>query len=118
MENINNTKPLKYFMYDASTNTEIKVNDAIEVNLNEALKIFFELTPVKGNYVGFVIDNTKILQFMSVGVANSYLLDIPDTDLKGSLQKTTDFEECRSALISLYGGNTAYEIKEVTFKKW
>jgi hypothetical protein len=110
--------PLKYFMYDTSNRIDITVDDAVKVELEEALNLFFKLSHLKGNYIGFVINDTQILQFMSVGVPNSYLLDIPDVDQKGSLQKMTDFEECRSVLVSLCSGSTLYEIKGVTFKKW
>jgi len=105
-------------MYDATTNIDITVKESVAVELKEALNLFFKLTPMKGNYIGFVINETQVLQFMSVGAPNSYLLDIPDVDQNGSLQKTTDFEECRSVLISLCSGKTSYEIKDVTFKKW
>lgn len=105
-------------MYEASTNTEITIAEAVEINLKDALKRFFKLSPQKGNYIGFVANNTQVIQFMSLGIANSYLLDIPDTSKNGSLQKTTDCEECYSAITSLFEGGTEYEIKDVTFKKW
>ena len=118
MDTTEHSTSIKYFMYEASTHTEITVNDAIEINLKDALNLFFKLIPEKGNYIGFVTNNSQVLQFMSLGITNSYLLDIPDPSQNGSLQKTTDFEECYSAINSLFNGGDNYEIKDVTFKKW
>lgn len=78
---------IKYFIFEASTHTEIKINDAVEINLKDALNLFFKLRPEKGNYIGFVIRSSQILQFMSLGFPNSYLLDIPLTSKKDPSRK-------------------------------
>lgn len=118
METKHPTNAIKYFIYEASSHTEITINDAVEISLEDAVKRFFKLIPEKGNYIGFVINNSQVMQFMSVGIANSYLLDIPVTSKKGSLQKMVDSEECYTAICSLFENNGGYEIKDMKFKKW
>lgn len=112
------TDAICYFIYEKSSQREIDIKDAVAVSLERAADLLFCLKPEQGNFIGFVTAYGQVMQFMSLGQADQYLIDIPIPDKGGSFQKIANFEECHVALTSLFRSDGGFEIVNMIFKAW
>lgn len=106
---------LRMSLYDAVTEADMS---AKSTDLETALQHLTELSPVEGSYIGFDIgDDDGNIQFVYQENGN-LLVDVPDEERGGSLQKTADFDECEKIIRSLYKDTLPENIPGLKFVEW
>lgn len=88
------------YLYDAEYDYELQDE---ELNLQEALKEFYELSDGDGSFFGIKTE-TKTTQFAWVA-DDKWLVDIPyDMEKRICLQKYADYDECVEIIKSVFSG--------------
>ncbi len=98
---------MEIFLNDAGNDYELQDE---ELNLEEALTEFYELSDEEGSFFGIKTEK-KTIQFAYVD-EDKWLIDIP-YDMKNfiCLQKYSTYEECTKIINSIFNGKQPEEIK-------
>lgn len=106
---------LRMFLYDAATEADMSAKNT---NLETALQHLTELSPIESSHIGFDVgEDDGSIQFVYQEDGN-LLVDLPDPERGGSLQKTVNFEECEKIIRSLYNGTLPENIPGLKFIEW
>jgi hypothetical protein len=101
---------MKYFYCDITIDDyddDDGSNDRFEDDgtLDEILQSFYDLTEEDGSFLGLENEHEQVMQFMW-NSDNDWIVDIPEMDKEGSLQKHSNYDECIILIEKFYGGNT------------
>lgn len=107
---------MRVFYADYVKQNEVSSDNAIEMDREQALQSFGELTDAEDNFWGIFDDEDKTLQFMSTG--DDWLADIPVSDKKGSYIKHCSFDECLVLIAAAIAKNKVEVPADFTFEDW
>lgn len=99
---------IKIFYYDYELDQGIE--DPHVVDLQTALKLFYEITDEPNNFFGLVDSYDKCIQFIYLD-NGEWLIDIPCPPDFLNWQKTTDYDECVHIIKEVYIANHIVNVK-------
>ena len=104
---------MKIFFFDADNGAR---RDDYECDLDEAINAFYELSDVKGSFLGLVNESGKVVQFAWLD-DDKWVIDIPLPERGGSLSKLGDYEMCQQIIIDYFNGISPESLDGLEFEK-
>lgn len=105
---------LLLFSFDATTDVDTPQK---LVGIDTAMQAFDALPAVQNSFLGFNLKDDLSIQFV-YQEDGSILVDVPDPEQGGSLQKTVNTEGCKQIIERLYSGKNAESIAGLQFVEW
>jgi hypothetical protein len=108
---------IRVYLSDPQRCRDVPSDRSALMSLDAATAELDGLSPIDGNFIGFVRDDGEILQFAwnSDGTMD---VDVPMPARAGSLSRRASFEECRAILGPFAHGLRASSIPGMRFDKW
>ena len=104
------------FFFDAVSGERVDSDDPIEMDFEEAIKQWAELSREPGSFFGMLCEAMPTVQFLWDD--DGITIDIPLPEKRGSLSKVAEVGECRSIIESVFAGSDPTKMGGLHFISW
>lgn len=108
---------MEYFFHDEKSQRGVESFEPFDGMAEDILPVWDALSRQKGSFLGVRNPEGMVLQCMWLDKA-TVILDVPQPRRRGSLSKTSTFQECREQLAFVLGGGDPTKIDGLVFEQW
>jgi hypothetical protein len=108
---------MKYFYFDSETQNRVESPAAIEGRVGDIQATWESLSRQRGSFLGVRLPSGVAVQFMWDD-ADSVVIDVPVPERRGSLTKSSSFEECKDAISHVCSGGDPVAISGLAIVAW